>query len=152
MARPRMPVLFPPEREPALVREFLSAEAPGFFVEVGANDAIDYLQLAKQRGNEQAQKGHFDLRAVKRGLRQRQELDARCDLQARQAPAREGTRIDIYAVMLKFWFRHRCVSVHDDEAEILRKFIFFFYYRCCVCHNDKKFFKIISPAFALFSG
>jgi FkbM family methyltransferase len=44
MARQRMPALFPPEREPALVREFLAAEAPGFFVEVGANDPVTESQ------------------------------------------------------------------------------------------------------------
>ena len=44
MARERMRALFPPEREPGLVREFLSAEAPGFFVEVGANDPVKESQ------------------------------------------------------------------------------------------------------------
>ncbi|NWG24264.1 MAG: FkbM family methyltransferase [Pseudorhodoplanes sp.] len=44
MVRQRMPALFPPEREPSLVREFLSAEAPGYFVEVGANDPVKESQ------------------------------------------------------------------------------------------------------------
>ena len=46
------PAIFPAEAEPALTAEFFKSDPPGFFVDVGAHDAVAYSQTfdLEQRG------------------------------------------------------------------------------------------------------